>query len=72
MVNIDDRVLITSVCSEAGNYAKSKQGKIGVVKDIDATYIYVDFGDGNDNRESDADISGFPFLLGEYELCDRK
>lgn len=67
---IGSTVKITTVCTEAGDYAKAKQGLTGLVVDVDPIYIYVDFEDGNDGWESGNKISGYPILEGEFEVVN--
>ena len=62
------KVRITAVSIEAGDYAKSKQGCIGDLVSISPEFTYVDFKDGNDGRTDPSFVSGFPFLKGEFEL----
>lgn len=71
ILNVGDKIKITTVCSEGGNYAKSKQGYIASVVSTDGVYVYVDFGDGNDGWFTNDGVSGFPFLEGEYVLVNQ-
>ncbi len=67
---VGDKVRITNVSIEAGDYAKNKSGADGTVVAVDDTYFYVDFGDGNYGWKAPNNMSGYPFFESELTQVD--